>query len=522
MLRVAQSVVQNNFAPLMKGLFSIVLIFFFIAAWGQEPVSDTVAAEYFYPNGIKSSEGFLVNKKPDGYWKTYHESGSLKSEGNRKNFQLDSLWRFYDESGVLTLEITYQNDKKNGPRTTFLSDGTVIENFLNDVKTGVTKTLDLKKRLVKSVPFYNGLEEGLALSYDTLGIIIELTTYKRGYIVDRERINRRDADNNAQGIWKWFYDDGTLKQQGNFKNGRKNGIFKSFDPQGNLSKIEKFIDDVRQESAEEVARLELRRDYFPDGKVKVEATYRKGVPEGIRREFNPEGEVVQSYTFSKGVVVAQGIVSNEGLNQGSWKTFYPDGKIKSEGGYANGNRVGEWIFYYPKGAVEQKGSYNNAGKPNGKWQWFYSSGQLLREENYRDGLRDGTLTEFSPEGNIIAQGDFIDNQEEGFWTIQNGLLREEGTFIEGLMSGSWKHFYPTGATAFEGNFVDDNANGKHTYFYPDGSKREEGTYLMGRRNGSWKKWNDDGTLLIEIEYINGIEKAYDGLNIPDDEIFIGD
>ena len=47
--------------------------------------------KYYYPNGNVSSEGTLRNGKPDGYWKSYSESGRIKSEGNRVDFKLDSL-----------------------------------------------------------------------------------------------------------------------------------------------------------------------------------------------------------------------------------------------------------------------------------------------------------------------------------------------------------------------------------------------------------------------------------------------
>jgi len=43
---------------------------------------------------------------------------------------------------------------------------------------------------------------------------------------------------------------------------------------------------------------------------------------------------------------------------------------------------------------------------------------------------------------------------------------------------------------------------------------------MGRRNRTWKKWNEDGSLIIEIEYINGIERAYDGTKIEEEDVII--
>ena len=63
--------------------------------------------KFTYPNGKISSEGMMVNGKPDGYWKTYYVTGVKKSEGNRKNFLLDSIWLFYNELSDTTEKISY-------------------------------------------------------------------------------------------------------------------------------------------------------------------------------------------------------------------------------------------------------------------------------------------------------------------------------------------------------------------------------------------------------------------------------
>ncbi len=52
-----------------------------------------------------------------------------------------------------------------------------------------------------------------------------------------------------------------------------------------------------QEEAAELALLDRKRDYYPNGKVKVEATFRNGVPEGIRREFDEDGNVEKAFTY---------------------------------------------------------------------------------------------------------------------------------------------------------------------------------------------------------------------------------
>ena len=69
---------------------------------------------YYYENGSISSEGQLIDGKPDGYWVTYYPNELRKSEGNRKDFQLDGEWKFYDEKGNLKDIISYKEGIKDG------------------------------------------------------------------------------------------------------------------------------------------------------------------------------------------------------------------------------------------------------------------------------------------------------------------------------------------------------------------------------------------------------------------------
>jgi antitoxin component YwqK of YwqJK toxin-antitoxin module len=146
---------------------------------------------FYYPNGQKSSEGTMHNGKPDGYWKTYYENGKLKAEGNRVNFELDGLWKFYDDSSRLKVTIDYKNDRKNGLKTTYLTDETITENFVNDVKEGNTTYYYPGGEMRLYIPFVDGLENGISKEFAKDGTVITFIEYKKGFMVSRERINRK-------------------------------------------------------------------------------------------------------------------------------------------------------------------------------------------------------------------------------------------------------------------------------------------------------------------------------------------
>ena len=488
---------------------------FYVNIFSQESNINPNGYNVFYKNDtIKISEGYMVNGKPDGYWKNYYDNGILKSEGNRLNFELDSLWKFYNEEGEIILSINYKNGMKNGFRTTYQADEILKENFINDVKEGNTFTLYPNLKTHTKTPFVNGLEEGISKEYDLSGNIIQLITYKKGYIANRERINRYDSDSLAHGRWLWFSnDEAVILQEGFFKHGLKHGYFKEYDSKGNLISAVKYVNGEKQEKAEELMKLEVRTDYYPNGKVRVVATYNsEGKPEGVRREYNEEGEVEKSYIFRNGNLIGEGIFTDSGEKEGIWKEYYSDGKLKAFGDYKNNLKNGLWKFYYKNSQLEEIGKYI-AGKPDSVWNWYYDNGKILRTENFYNGLPDGMLTEFDKNGNIITQGEFIEGKKEGHWIYNIGLNKTEGEYSDDMRTGLWKSYFDDGSVQFEGRFVDDNPNGEHKWYWPNGKIKMQGKYIMGRKSGDWKKYDKDGLLLISITYQSGKEIKYDGIKI---------
>lgn len=496
--------------------FAFTILFLLLALFikaQENAVNPNGYNSFYFANGKLSSEGTMRDGKPDGYWKTYWENGTLKAEGNRKNFELDSTWTFYDENGKTTLQINYLNGKKEGIRRTIRENEVVEENFSNDVKQGLTIYYYPDGKIMRSINFENGLENGFAREFAQDGTVVTLIEYRRGFIIDRENINRRDKNGLKQGRWKFFYADGKVKTEGTYRDDKRNGYFKEYDDKGILTDISKFVNDVKQEEVPELARLDVKTDYYPDGKVKTVASYKGNVPEGIRREYNENGQVTDSYTYRNGKIIAEGIIDDEGIKDGPWKEYYEDGQLRSEGNYRQGKKIGKWKYFHQNGNLEQEGNYNNQGNTDGNWVWYYDNNTLLREESFLNGQSEGLFTEYDENGKIIIEGEYVDGLEEGLWKYQLGDHREEGTYRGGMRNGEWKYFYDDGKLAFQGSFIDDNPNGRHIWYWPDGKKKDEGEFINGMKTGDWIQYNQDGTTFLVISYQNGIEKKYDGVKI---------
>lgn len=498
----------------MRKLISLFILFqVFWFSYAQDTNNLNGFKVFYYPNGIKSSEGLLVDGKPEGWWKSYSEKGVLISEGNRKNFLLDSLWVFYNEKGIKTLEINYQEGKKTGQRIQYSENEYIVENWKNDTLYGMVNTYFSDGKMKKSTPYIEGKPHGLEKEYSYDGVVISVTNFYRGVMTRKEYINRTDNFGFKQGNWKYFWDNGNLKMEGSYQNDKRNGFFKYYDVNGNFISVEKFENDKLIEDAPETKVLEKKIAYYPNGKPSITATYYKNKPEGIRREFDTNGVVVKGYLFDNGILRYEGITDLNGKRQGRWIEYYETGEMRSEGEYLNSSHVGEWKFYFQDKTIEIVGSYNRKGEKIGEWRWYYPDGKPLMIENYEEGKLEGLFVEYDNLGNEISKGEYLNNAEEGEWIYVHGNSTEKGSYFDGMRQGLWKTWFNNGKVASEIEFEQDLPNGKFISYWENGTVKLTGKYVTGLRNGVWYKYDEDGILFLTTVYKDGKEIQWNAYKI---------
>lgn len=469
------------------------------AGVGLSLFGQTEHRVFRYPNDSISSEGTLLNGKPEGYWKTYYENGQLKSEGNRKDFQLDGLWLFYSEEGDTTLSVTYSKDMKNGPRKVYLSDEIQEDVFRNDIRVETSRRYDRNYHLLQVIPIKDGYEEGLSPVYDTTGRLIEIINYRKGFVNTREVINRFDAQGRKHGYWKDFYDNFELKSEQYYKHGLREGFFKEYDEKGNLKSIKKYVNDVEEVIESQMKPLQMQHEYYPNGRIKREASFRNGRREGTWREFDENGNVTSSQIYQNGRLVQSGVMDTDGTRRGEWVELYTDSTLRAKGIYINGKRSGEWRFYYPGEVLEQVGNYKD-GLLDGTWTWYFENGKIQKQEDFFENLPEGKYVEYDESGNVIATGTYFEGMKSGKWKEQSGEVVSEGEYRNDRQIGEWVSYYSNGKMAFKGTFKGGYPDGEHLYYYPNGRLREIQQYSGGMRNGTWKKFLDTGELFFEETY----------------------
>ncbi len=480
--------------------------------------SQSEFTQFFYENGQVSSEGYMQNEKPNGYWKTYFENGQLQSEGKRTNFELDSTWIFYNRDGERTSSINFNGGLKNGTSVTFKNDVIYEESFFeNDVKNGITAIYYPSGELHKHVPFKNNLEVGEGFEYSRDGMIITLLYFDAGYLRRSEKINRHDKEGKRRGPWKTFHANGAVASEGYYMNDLKNGIFKTFDSKENLLSLEKYKDGELVVDSEQSIVLDIRNTYHSNGTIASSGGYVDGEKQGTHRVYDDEGTILRGEVYSSSIKTGEGIIDKSGDFEGPWKLYYTTGELKGEGSYIKSERDGAWVFYHKNGKIEHRGKYA-AGLAQGDWTWYFEDGKLRRQEYYRRGKEDGESEEFNQEGNVISQGEFVGGYKEGEWFYNVGDHTERGYYLDGEKQGFWKHTYENGTTIFSGEFVSGLATGKHKWYYATGQLKMEGKYSSGVRVGVWDTFDEEGIQVLEIKYKNGEEFKINGRKVINSDI----
>jgi uncharacterized protein len=470
--------------------------------------------KYTYPNGAVSSEGMMVEGKPEGYWKTYYPDGGLKTEGNRKNFKLDSVWIFYRDDSTMERRITYREDVKHGVEVIYNKRGSVQEEWSNEngIKSGLVKYYYETGELWKEVTFENNKEEGKGIEYAIDGRIISFFIFKNGFVYNHERVNRYNENGKRTGIWQEYYGIGQMKEEGNYTNGMRNGVFKYFERNGKLSLIQQYVDDVLVEGENATALPDIRQEYYADGQLKTSGSYKNGKRHGTFRTYDPRGNEDIAIMFEQDIKAAEGRIDSLGRRYGAWKLLYPSGSVKAEGAYKEGLREGNWTYYEPNGEKSQTGSYLK-DLPVGNWKWYYSKSRLHRDEYYLRGKEDGHCVEYDTLGQVLTEGDFTNGRRVGAWILHVNDHQEEGAYEDGELNGLWTWKYADGSKAFQGEYAVGLPIGKHKYWYPNGQMKMKGEYEGGELSGRWDYYEADGTLTLQLEYEAGVVTKINGNKI---------
>jgi len=325
--------------------------------------------------------------------------------------------------------------------------------------------------------------------------------WKSFYVTGIKKAEGKRTNFLLDSIWVFYDQAGDTTEKINYLYGKKNGWYFKYkkDPSKGVyiwSK-ELFAADMKEGTA---------FLYFPEGKVQQTFNYNSGKKEGLSKEYDKEGKIITLFEYSNDFLVSRERINrtdNNGLKQGDWKEFYPNGAIKSERTFKDDLIHGYYKEYDIRGKLVLTMLYENGAIVKSKVE----DEPDIEIVNKHD--QDGTLIYSGPYRNKIPVGVHREYGKDrkvtnSFIYNDNGLLLAEGIVDEGgKYNGKWKDLFSNGKVQAEGQYTDSRRSGQWKFYNISGKVEQTGSYNNGRPDGLWNWYYENGALLKEEEYFQG-------------------
>ncbi len=345
---------------------------------------------YTYETGEKMSEGEIKKGKYQGAWTFYHKNGKLLSKGNFYNDLRDGDWEWYSDDGLLEQTGSYLKGSEHGTWKYYHKNNAVLDSLEYVYGRANGKYIAMfEDGSIQQTGFYkDGLKDGFWFTYYENGGVYSRGSFKKGNMFDRwitylddgtlleevmydsegnakfTNLNTKNGESlikDGNGTYKLFSEDNkTLLLSGEYKNGEKTGVWKTYYANG----------DLKEEGSYENSIYKRHNAWNLNG----EQTIKEGTGKYI------------SY-YEDGVIYETGEVIN-GFNSGKFTSFYPDGTTAVEVNYTNGILNGETNNYLKSGHLSLTGKYLN-NKKEGEWIWYNSNGTISSTATFKNDLKDG-------------------------------------------------------------------------------------------------------------------------------------
>ena len=269
---------------------------------------EGIHIDYFLESGGIQRKCYVKNGKLEGVCKIWYDNGKKKSETFYKNGKKDGLeetWFINGEKGTLCF---YKKDKKNGIYEARTKSGRIINKWIykNDKLDGIC-------------------ESWSNCGHGYVGYSYCKELYKNGKIINEEMIDKYNIKkissykNNVKwGIYKEFYEDGTLKLETTYKNGFMNGIYKTWHQNG----IKSILCHYKKNELHGVYKT-----WYENGVKESKCCYKNGRINGEHKIWHHTGKLIEKKHFDNGIL--------HGLNE----TWSIDDKTYTSQMYRKGIKV---------------------------------------------------------------------------------------------------------------------------------------------------------------------------------------
>ena len=527
-----------------KNFFILTFLFFVFSILNAKPLKNEIALQNIRNKADKLVQEEIRNDYKKEYLK--RKNNLEKIEGIKENLFSDDEFVFRLEDGIVT------------------EASRIIEKIHN---TSVTQTFDEKGNLLTIIFFITGDENSLLYRYydKDLNLAIDINCIdgkciQKGYYSNKELAYIKEGkltenlDVLANGKYTEYYKNGKIKIQGNYKEGRRNGEFKTFlknsksagsviykDGKIIKSTLIKSMKDNASFSPISYVNYDLDTSYsigkvdFPNKLLKTYYMYnKKGVLNGDSIKYYEEGNIQSIVPYKNNLV--EGLIIR----------YYENGNIKEEVNYKNDKMNGEAKSYDENGKLNGrtifkddikleeevhkeneilKNTFKNGEvvkqdicSPNGtlkerrvlngnemEYSTFYENGNVKQKILTKDKV---IIKEqlYARNGNIMLNSFFSTDGKpikEVFEYYPDGKLFRKISTMDEMASGDTLEYYPNGNIKKKAFFKNDKQEGEYTVYYESGVIMQKVLYKNGVRNGEAIAYYENGVIEQKAYFVNG-------------------
>ena len=527
-----------------KNFFILTFLFFVFSILNAKPLKNEIALQNIRNKADKLVQEEIRNDYKKEYLK--RKNNLEKIEGIKENLFSDDEFVFRLEDGTVT------------------EASRIIEKIHN---TSVTQTFDEKGNLLTIIFFITGDENSLLYRYydKDLNLAIDINCIdgkciQKGYYSNKELAYIKEGkltenlDVLASGKYTEYYKNGKIKIQGNYKEGRRNGEFKTFlknsksagsviykDGKIIKSTLIKSMKDNASFSPISYVNYDLDTSYsigkvdFPNKLLKTYYMYnKKGVLNGDSIKYYEEGNIQSIVPYKNNLV--EGLIIR----------YYENGNIKEEVNYKNDKMNGEAKSYDENGKLNGrtifkddikleeevhkeneilKNTFKNGEvvkqdicSPNGtlkerrvlngnemEYSSFYENGNVKQKILTKDKV---IIKEqlYARNGNIMLNSFFSTDGKpikEVFEYYPDGKLFRKITSINEMLDGDYLEYYANGNLKNKAFFKNDKQEGEYIAYYKNGAIMQKVLYKNGVRNGEAIAYYENGVIEQKAYFVNG-------------------
>jgi antitoxin component YwqK of YwqJK toxin-antitoxin module len=298
-------------------------------------------------------------------------------------------------------------------------------------------------------------------------------------------------------------------------------------------------DTAASELAQPYDTVEVVRERYPDGKVKIERQVtldNEGnyVNHGTWKVFSPTETVIAEGQYDLGKRIgswtrwlgkndspifgqapfnrfkppfASQAVFTNGVMDGEWMVVDADNNKMLQVSLSNGKRNGLVLTYLPTGKVFRQASYDQGVPVGDVLEADAKTGELKRVATYIDGRRIVTKTAFYKNNTkqrrpqdkkaleqkkseeMYLAATTVEKKADNFWNVE---LAEYATEGEDIHHGPSKMWFASGKVQVEGFYQHGKRSGTFTYWYANGQVAATGEFADDLPSDVWVWWHENG------------------------------